>query len=71
MFNQLVKLLVVQGAYRDVPSLWRPKPVWMSVTCSRQKIYMDRFGDLKLLTLDKLRLLTFAISNSATFNTWP
>jgi len=27
MFNDLLRLPVVDGAYRDVPSLWRPDPV--------------------------------------------
>ena len=27
MFNELLRFPVVDGAYRDVPSLWRPDPV--------------------------------------------
>ena len=41
MFNELLKLPVVEGAYRDVPPLW---PIWMSITYPKQKSYMDRFG---------------------------
>ena len=44
MFNDLLRLSVVDGTYRDVPSLWRPDPVWLSITCSKRKEYTDRLG---------------------------
>ena len=43
MFNELLRFSVVDGAFRDVPSLWQPDPVWLSITCSKRKTYMDRF----------------------------
>lgn len=44
MFNDYLRLPVADGAYRDVPSLWRPDPVWLSITCSKRKAYQDRWG---------------------------
>jgi len=44
MFNELLKLPMADGAYRDISPLWRPDPIWLSITCSKQKAYMDRFG---------------------------
>jgi len=44
MFNEFLKFSVVDGAYRDVPSLWRPDPIWNSVTWSKRKAYVDQFG---------------------------
>lgn len=44
MFNDLLRLPVLDGAYRDVPSLWRPDPVWLSITSSKRKEYYDRWG---------------------------
>ena len=42
MFNDILRLPVADGAYRDVSSLWRPNPVWLSITCSKRKDYHDR-----------------------------
>jgi len=44
MFNDLFRFLVVDGAFRDVPSLWRSDPVWLSITCSKRKEYHDWWG---------------------------
>jgi len=35
MFNELLKFLVAEEAYRDVSSLWRPDAIWMSIICSK------------------------------------
>jgi len=48
MFNDLLRLPVADGAYRDVPSLWRPDPVWLSITCSKRKDFHDRWGRLRV-----------------------
>ena len=48
MFNDLLRLPVADGAYRDVPSLWHPDPVWLSITCSKRKDYHDRWGRLRV-----------------------
>jgi len=44
MFNEFLRFLLVDGVFRDVPSLWRPDPVLLSITCSKQKEYNDRWG---------------------------
>ena len=44
MFNELWRFPMVDGAHRDVPSLWRPDPIWLSITCSKRKEYTDRWG---------------------------
>ena len=43
MFNGSLKFPVIDGVYRDVTSLWRPDPIWKSVTCSKRKAYIDQF----------------------------
>lgn len=43
MFNELLRFPVVDRAFRDVPSLWQPNPVWLSITCSKRKEYTDRW----------------------------
>ena len=42
MFNELLRLLVVDGTFRDVPSLWRSDPAWLSITCSKRKQFTDQ-----------------------------
>lgn len=44
MFNDLLRFPVTDGAYRDVPSLFRTDPVWLNITCSNRKQYRDRWG---------------------------
>jgi len=68
MFNELLKFPAVDGAYRDISSLWRPVPIWLSITCSKRKTYTDRFGRPRAFDLDRLRSLIFVISTSATVN---
>ena len=44
MFNELLRFPVVDGAYKDAPSLWRPNPIWLSITFSKWKESTDRWG---------------------------
>ena len=41
MFNELLKFLMADRAYRGVPPLWRPELIWISITCSKRKEYID------------------------------
>jgi len=34
---------VHSNSFRDVPNRWHPDPAWLSITCSKQKSYIDRF----------------------------
>jgi len=43
-FNNLLHLPVHLDSFRDVPSQWRPDPFWLSITCSKWKSYINRFG---------------------------
>ena len=68
MFNELLRFPMVDRAVRDVPSLWQPNPVWLSITCSKRKEYHDRWGRPRIFDSDKPRPLTFVISLSNTYN---
>jgi len=66
IFNELLRFPVVDGAFRDVPSLWRSNLVWLSITCSKRKEYHNRWGHLGFLTPDKQRPQTSAMSTCGT-----
>jgi len=43
-FNRLLHLPVYSDSFRDVPSMWHPNLVWLTITCSKRKSYTYSFG---------------------------
>ena len=43
-FNNLLHLPNFPDSFCDVPQRGRPNPVWLSITCSKRKMRIDRFG---------------------------
>ena len=69
MFNELLKFSVVDGAYRDVPSLWRPNPFGQALHALSGRTTLTDRGDLEFLTPDRLRLPISVISTCVIFST--
>ena len=42
-FNELRHFSVYEDSFRDVTNTWRPDPIWLTITCSKQKTYSDQF----------------------------